>query len=301
MHVPVLLKEAVYGLNLRLGDKVIDATYGDGGHARAILEKIGPTGKLLGIDIDPENIKRASQTAANNLLLVNDNFVNLKKIVAKEKFGPVRAILLDLGWSSRQLKESGRGFSFAKDEPLDLRLSGQGPTAADILDDASKDELGRIFREYGEEKKWLTLASAIVRYRRRKKIEHTAELVKIIFEALGLREGNPTGRRHPATKVWQALRLAVNQELANLQAVLPPAVEILPTSGRLAVITFHSLEDRIVKQFFKSQAGRALKLINKKPIIASRAEVQSNPASRSAKLRIIEKVNTVNIEHRTQL
>lgn len=290
-HIPVLLKEAVEGLNLKTGDRVVDGTFGDGGHAQAILQNIGPSGQLLGIDLDPDNIRRAQEKAPNNLLLVNDNFVNLKKIVEEINFGPVKAILLDLGWSRTQLERGGRGFSFAKDEPLDLRLSRRGPRAADILNTYSLEELGRILREYGEERRWREIAEAIFQYRRNKKIESTLELVSIIVKALGLKEGDLRKRRvHPATKVWQALRVAVNRELENLAAALPQAVEVLSNGGRLAVISFHSLEDRIVKQYFKNQAPKNIKLVNKKPIRASRAEIKDNPGSRSAKLRIAEKL-----------
>lgn len=284
MHIPVLLNEVIEGLNLKKGAKVVDCTLGDGGHSQVILEKIGESGKLLSIDTDKENIKRA-KVKLPEVILVNDNFVNLAKILEKNNFGKVDAILMDLGWSTTQFEESGRGFSFQKpNEPLDMRLGGNGITAAEVLNTWTEADLGQIFRMYGEEEKWKQIAEQIFERRKKKKFE----IVDDILDIVG-RENR--GRLHPATKVFQALRIVVNEELKVLKDVLPQAVEALNQNGRLAVISFHSLEDRIVKNFFQDYAiKKQLAIITKKPITATEVELSKNPKSRSAKLRIAEKL-----------
>lgn len=307
-HFPVLLRDTINLLCLQPGDKVIDATFGEGGHSREILKKIGPEGWLLGIDADADNIARAKKIPKFNkrVILVNDNFCYLKKIAEKHNFYPVQAILMDLGWASRQFEESGRGFSFLRDEPLDMRYDRKSQisnlksqinfksqiqnsklTASIIVNEWSEAEIGRILREYGEERNWREIARAIVVARQKAPIKTTQDLVNLVL-SLKLKVRN--SRLHPATKVFQALRIAVNDELNNLRQVLPQAREILAPGGRLAVISFHSLEDRIVKQFFKSQSGKILKIITKKPITPSREEIKANPRSRSAKLRVAEKI-----------
>ncbi|MEK7680983.1 MAG: 16S rRNA (cytosine(1402)-N(4))-methyltransferase RsmH [Patescibacteria group bacterium] len=323
-HIPVLKNEVLESLQLKPGDNVVDCTLGDAGHSEAMLEKIAPEGKLLGIDLDIEAVLRAKRFLyrfEDSAILIRDNFANLQKIIEENKFAPVNAILMDLGWSSPQFAERGRGFSFQTDEPLDMRYdlschsekrsdeeslsqspNGQRsfvplrmttPTAADIVNNYSEQELARIFKNYGEENLGQEIAESIVQFRKKKKIERTGELTEIILEVyrkkLGTEKEVPwVGGLHPATKVFQALRIEVNQELGNLKRALPQAVEILAKGGRLAVISFHSLEDRIVKQYFKS--NRQIKLINKKPITASEEETKQNPQSRSAKLRVVEKI-----------
>ena len=305
-HIPVLLNKAVDALQLKPGMNVIDCTLGDAGHAEAVLEKISPKGKLLGIDLDVEAVLRAKRFLyrfGDKAIVVRNNFVNLKKIIEEINFNPVNAILMDLGWSSPQFAERGRGFSFQTDEPLDMRY-GQTTdyglqtteTAADIVNSYSEQELAGIFKNYGEENLSKEIAKAIMWFRKEKKIERTGELTEIILQVYRTKlhtdkEVPWVGGIHPATKVYQALRMEVNQELQSLKSALPQAVEVLSAGGRLAVITFHSLEDRIVKHFFKSIEHRQIKLVNKKPIIASEAEVAANPRARSAKLRIIEKLN----------
>ncbi|MFA7653464.1 MAG: 16S rRNA (cytosine(1402)-N(4))-methyltransferase RsmH [Candidatus Magasanikbacteria bacterium] len=306
-HVPVLLTEVVDGLDLKLGARVVDCTLGDGGHSEAILAKIGPKGKLLGIDADPESLMRAKQYLYNfngQSIFVRDNFVNLAKILQENKFISVDAILMDLGWSSPQFSERGRGFSFQQDEPLDMQYAPPvipakagmaGKTASAIVNESSEAELAKIFKSYGEEKFFKEITRAIIAKRQIAKIERTSQLVAIILqvyrEKLHTDKEIPwTGGTHPATQVFQALRIAVNDELGVLKSVLPQAVESLATNGRLAVITFHSLEDRIVKQYFQKENCKILKVINKKPIEASAEEVKNNPRSRSAKLRIVEKL-----------
>lgn len=283
-HLPVLLRDIINLLVLKPGSRIIDCTFGDGGHSRAILAA-APDAKLLGIDTDAENIIRAKkQKEFEKIILVNDNFRNLKEIALKNNFTEVNAVIMDLGWSSTQFEGSGRGFSFLRDEPLDMRLGAGELTAAEIVNSRSEAEIGRILREYGEERAWKKIAKAIVAKRRDTSIKTTGQLVEIIS---ALRLGRP-GKIHPATKTFQALRIVVNDELNALKQALPQAVEILKSGGRLAVISFHSLEDRLVKHFFQSQI-KSLLIITKKPIVPSRAEILANPRCRSAKLRIAEK------------
>ena len=290
-HVPVLMNEVVESLQLKLNANVIDCTLGDGGHAEMMLEKIAPEGKLLGIDTDRESILRAKQNLyrfGERAVFAQDNFINLKKIIEENKFGKVDGILMDLGWSSPQFEERGRGFSFQKNEPLDMRYdpSGNNQTAGEMINNLSEQELEKIFREYGEEKLSKKIAQLIVLRRGSGQVKTTQDLVVIIEEAYKYRRG----KIHPATKVFQALRIAVNNELGILKSVLPDAVEALNSGGRLSVITFHSLEDRIVKHYFKGQEGKILKIIYKKPIICADEEYAKNPRARSAKLRTIEKI-----------
>lgn len=301
-HVPVLLQEVVESLCLKPNMKIVDCTLGDAGHSDAILEKLGSTGKLLAIDADPEAVLRAKQFLykyENQVVFVRENFSHLQKIAEDHKFSPVQGILIDLGWSTPQFAERGRGFSFQEDEPLDMRYSGNAEsgkiTAAELLEEKSESELEYIFRMFGEENLSKDIARAIVLERKNKKIETTGQFVEIILRVYreklkSTKEVPWIGGLHPATKVFQALRIAVNEELGVLEEVLPQAIEILHSGGRLAVITFHSLEDRIVKHYFKSQENKSLRIITKKPIVCGKAEYDSNPPSRSAKLRVIEKI-----------
>ncbi len=305
-HIPVLQKEVLEALSLKSGDNVVDCTLGDGGHAEAMLSAIEPDGRLLGIDADPESLLRAKRYLyrfGEQALFARDNFVNLEKIVAEHNFFPIQAVLMDLGWSSPQFEERNRGFSFEPplggDEPLDMRYTpanGTTDTAAKIINQWSIKEIEEIFRRFGEEKYSQEIAEAIDLYRNKEAIETTKQLVGIILgvyrnklystkEVPWLR-----GNIHPATKVFQALRIVVNQELEVLKQALPQALKVLSTKGRLAVITFHSLEDRIVKQYFQSLPVEVATIITKKPIVASEDEVVRNPRSRSAKLRILEKL-----------
>jgi 16S rRNA (cytosine1402-N4)-methyltransferase len=298
-HIPVLPAETIAALALKSGDSAIDATLGDAGHAEAILRATAPNGKLLGIDADPEAILRAKQFLyefGERVRFVRDSFGNLSDIALRESFGPVRGILMDLGWSTPQFEERGRGFSFRKDEPLDMRYgAGGGRTAAELIAAADTDELEKIFREYGEEKFAKDIARAITEARRGSPIERTGQFTEIILSVYrkklrSAKEVPWAGGLHPATKVFQALRIAVNDELGVLERALPQAVDALAPGGRLAVITFHSLEDRIVKHFFKKYEGKTLRGVTKKPVICGTAEYDANPRARSAKLRVIEKL-----------
>lgn len=297
-HVPVLLTEVIDSLQLKPGMSVVDCTLGDAGHSEAILERTAPDGHLLGLDLDPESLLRAKQYLyrfGERANFVRSNFVHLKEIVDREHFVSVQAILMDLGWSSPQFAERGRGFSFEKDEPLDMRYGSTNETAESIVNTYSQKELELIFKNYGEEKLAKEIASAIIARRADMPFQTTAALVAVILvvyrEKLHSTKEIPwVGGIHPATKVFQALRIVVNKELDVLKEALPQAVGLLAPGGRLAVISFHSLEDRIVKHFFQTQENKTLKIITKKPLVASEEELKNNPRARSAKLRVIEKI-----------
>ena len=307
-HIPVLVRETVEALAVEPGGRYIDCTLGGGGHAAAILEQSSPGGQLLGIDADLEAIKVAEaklQAYSGSTLLINDNFVNLRAICIKYDFHPVHGILFDLGLSSLQLDNINRGFSFQHDAPLDMRLSpSQEITAADIVNTSSEAELAHIIKRYGEEAYSRQIAHHIVRTR---PIETTLQLVQVIERAVKGRRG----RIHPATKTFQALRIAVNHELEHLETALKQAVDLLGFEGRLVVTSYNSLEDRIVKQLMHRESKDCicppgtptcicghtarLRLINKKVITPSPAEVQLNPRSRSAKLRAAECIITQDV------
>jgi len=296
MHIPVLLREVLEYVNPQPGWKFIDATIDGGGHAMAIMERIVPGGKLLGIEWDSEllnqlKFKIQGSRFKDDIVLVNDSYANLREIAKKHGFYEVDGIFFDLGMSRWHLEEAGRGFSFLKDEPLDMRYSCQEfskKTAAEIVNKSSYDELVRILKEYGEERFAKSIAAAIVEARKRNPIKSTFQLVEIIKNSTPF--WYRRRRIHFATKTFQALRIAVNGELDNLRVGLQQAEELLKNKGRIAVISFHSLEDRIVKNFFKeSNKEKRLNIITKKPIRAGLAEISANPSARSAKLRVAEK------------
>ncbi|MBU2542585.1 16S rRNA (cytosine(1402)-N(4))-methyltransferase RsmH [Patescibacteria group bacterium] len=300
-HIPVLLNEVLDSLQLKPGMNVIDCTLGDAGHSDKILEATAPYGKLLGIDVDPEAILRAKQFLykyEDRVIFVRDSFVNLKKIVEENNFGTVNAIFMDLGWSTPQFEDRGRGFSFLRpEEKLDMRFAGNEMrmSATDIVNELDFKRLLMIFKKYGEENLSRKIVEAIVKTRKEKRIETVGELVEIILqvyrEKLKTQKEIPwIGGLHPATKVFQALRIAVNDELKVLEKALPQAVESLSPGGRLVVISFHSGEDRIVKTYFKKQNGKILNIINKKPIVCSEEEAGENLRARSAKMRVVEKM-----------
>lgn len=307
-HKPVLLQESLKALAIEPGGRYVDCTVGGGGHAAAILEKSAPGGQLLGIDADPNALEAARerlQDYKESALLVNDNFGNLRDICLKYKFYPVHGILLDLGLSSLQLG-GDRGFSFQNDTPLDMRFDpNQKVSAADIVNESSESKLAQIIRAYGEESQSYRIARSIINER---PITSTLQLAQIIEKAVGRR-----GKIHPATKTFQALRIAVNHELEHLESVLKQALDLLGYGGRLVVISYHSLEDRIVKQFMQQEAkgcicpprtpicicghNPRLKLINRKVIIPTEMEIKNNPRSRSAKLRAAESTATQSDGH----
>lgn len=294
MHVPVLQKEVIKYLNPKPNENFIDATLGLAGHTLAILEKTAPQGKVLGIEWDPILYQQLKENCRKwnlqkRLILVNDSYSNLKEIVKRENFRNISGILFDLGLSSWHLEESGRGFSFQKREPLDMRYSPENPlTAEKIVNYWSAQEIEKTLRENGEEPFSEKIAREIVGQRNIKPITHTSQLVEIIKKATPAWYKNR--KTHWATRTFQALRIAVNNELENLKKVLPQALEILEPEGRLVVISFHSLEDKIVKNFFREKAKENfLKILTKKPVRPSEKEIKINPRSRSAKLRACQK------------
>lgn len=292
IHKAVLTKEFLEYLNPKPNENFIDCTVGEGGHSIEILKKNGPNGKVLGIDLDPSQVESARLNLADfkeRIILINDSYSNLEEIVKEENFRPINGVLLDLGMSSRQLEKSGRGFSFQKDEVLDMRYDLQNPlTAEKVINEYSKDEIEKILINYGEEKFAGKIAEKITERRKIKRIKSTFELRDILEWTIPTKFRNR--RIHCATKTFQALRIAVNNELDNLIKVLPKALNVLSYGGRLAIISFHSLEDRIVKNFLKEkEKEKTVKILTKKPIIADRFEILKNPRARSAKLRALIK------------
>jgi len=282
IHKAVLQKEVLKYLDPKPNENFIDCTIDGGGHTASILDKNKPNGKVLGIEIDLELYQKLKLQDLSRLILVNDSYTNLKKIVKKCNFGPISGILFDLGMSSWHLEDSGRGFSFMRNEPLDMRYNPgvNSLTAEEIVNNYSQEEIEKILKEYGEERFAKRIAKRIVKER---PIKTTFQLVEIIKKVTPRRT-----KIHPATRTFQALRITVNDELNNLRKVLPQAIEILAPEGRIVVISFHSLEDRIVKRFFKGEKN--IKIITKKPITASEEEIKINPQSRSAKLRAVVKI-----------
>ncbi|MFH1611978.1 MAG: 16S rRNA (cytosine(1402)-N(4))-methyltransferase RsmH [bacterium] len=290
IHKPVLLNEVIDFLNPQSGEDFVDGTVGLGGHALKILEKTLPNGKVLGIDQDTESLKTLKSRNVERLVLTQSNFVNLNKIVEENGFSKVDGVLLDLGISSWQLEKSGRGISFQKTELLDMRMDPENNelTAEEIVNTWSQEELERIFFEYGGEKFSRRIVRNIIEERKKNRIKTTYELVGLIIRAYPQRK---VRKIHPATKVFQALRIAVNKELENLDKVLPQILEILKPSGRFVIISFHSAEDRIVKNFIRdNKRDNLLSILTKKPIVPTREEVDNNPRSRSAKLRAAVKI-----------
>ncbi len=285
IHKPVLLNEVINVLNPQPGEFFIDGTFGGGGHSQAILEKIGENGKLLVIDWNKKAIANGKlQMANSNVVFVQDNFANLSEILEKNNFPKADGLLLDLGISSDELENSGRGFSFRKDEPLLMTYSDQEIPVRDLLRQLNKEELAEIIKNYGEENWAIKIAEAIKERLRKKTIETSKEFAELISEALP--KNYEHGRIHQATRTFMALRIYANKELENLEKVLKNINKVLKNKGRVAIISFHSLEDRLVKNYFRDLAKEnLLEIITKKPITATREEVLQNPRSRSAKLR----------------
>ncbi len=303
-HIPVLLQECIDGLYIKENGVYIDGTAGGGGHSYHIARQLN-SGMLYSFDVDPTAIKIASQRLMGlNAKVINSNFRNAKVALAPFGVSKIDGALLDLGVSSHQLDTAQRGFTYNEDAPLDMRMSQSGRTAADILNSFERQEIADILKHYGEEAYAWNIAGKIVEFRKSKQFETSFELMECIHAALpaAIRRKN----KNPARKTFQALRIAVNEELTALKEGLEQIFDMLAPNGRFCVISFHSLEDRIVKQLFKSWqtactcppqfpvcvcGGSAkAKAISKKPITASEAELQNNVRARSAKLRIIEKL-----------
>ena len=293
-HTPVLIDEVVKGLALKAGDVVFDGTLGGGGHAAEICARIGGKGTLVGVDLDEDAVRRTEEMMKKGVCaarLSKANFRNLDAVLEKEGFREIDKALFDLGMSSFEMEASGRGFSFRRDEPLLMTFDSDPNygvlTAGEIINEWSEEEITRILREYGEERFASRIAQALVARRAEKRIERTAELAEIVNASIPAR----FRRGDSPAKTFQALRIAVNDELDALREGLAKAAGRLASSGRIAVISFHSLEDRIVKQYFKELAvGGAFRILTKKPIVPSAEETGRNPRARSAKLRIIAKV-----------
>ncbi len=287
-HTPVLLEEVLRQLKPRSGGLYVDGTLGGGGHAEAILRASEPDGWVIGLDRDDEAIAachvRLSEFGAR-AQLVTANFSELRDVLAKLQVAGVDGVIFDLGVSSRQLDEPARGFSFLRDGPLDMRMNQTASlTAREVLATETQEELARIFFEFGEERRSRTIAKRIVEQRKREPLETTAQLVRLVEGVIGPKRG----KVHPATRVFQALRIHVNRELESLREGLVAATEALNPGGRLVVISFHSLEDRIVKWFFRET--QSLRVLTKKPLMAGEEECAANARSRSAKLRAAEKI-----------
>jgi 16S rRNA (cytosine1402-N4)-methyltransferase len=286
IHTAVLKNEVIKCLDPKPDENFIDCTIGEGGHSEQILLKNGPNGKVLGIDLDPQQISASQWLQAmfqERVMLVNDSYANLKEIVERKNLGPVNGILLDLGMSSAQLEGREKGFSFKLEQGLDMRYNDQASdlTAEKIVNDWQEEKIEKILREYGEEKFSKKIAKNIVEERKKGRVKTTFQLIEIIKNSTP--KSYQAKKIHCSTQTFQALRIAVNDELENIKRVLPQALSILSDQGRLAVISFHSLEDRIVKKFFNETPE--LKILTKKPVAASREEIRKNPRARSAKMR----------------
>jgi len=292
LHIPVMRREVIDFLALKPGMCVVDATLGLGGHAEAILEKIAPSGRLIAIDRDVESLVLAKERLkgfASNIEFVNEDFRNIDRVVSGLNLKAADAVLFDLGISSFQLDESDRGFSFTNDGPLDMRMDRNSYISAyDLVNNLSVKELSNILRTFGEERFHYRIASRLSLERQKSPIASTKQLAEVVLRAMPYKA--KWSNIHPATRTFQALRIAVNRELEALDEGLSKAIRILTSGGRICVISFHSLEDRIVKRRFLSLAhNNELAIITKKPICASVEEINSNPRSRSAKLRCAER------------
>lgn len=302
-HQPVLYQEIIHALKPHAGGKYIDGTVGAGGHAAGILQASSPTGLLLGLDVDPHALKLAArrlEAYGDRVTLLQASYITLEEQLEIQDWPAVDGILLDLGISSMQVDTAERGFSFLKEAPLDMRFDPNAPlNAAQVVNELPEKELADLIYRYGEERKSRQIARAIVHNR---PIETTTQLAGVIASVVRPEKSG----LHPATRTFQALRIIVNQELENLQVVLPQAVEALAAGGRLGVISFHSLEDRIVKQFFRRESTdcicpprqpvctcghkATIQEITRRPIMATEEEIQLNPRARSARLRVAEKL-----------
>lgn len=295
MHVPVLQSEVMECLDPKPNENFVDGTIDGGGHARLILAKTKPHGRILGIDLTPELIVKLkrdliSEGQDQRVVLISDNFARLEDIVRENKFHPVNGLILDLGFSTWHLEQSGRGFSFMANQRLDMRFDPREELNAwTIVNRWSEDEIGALIRDYGQENFWRRIAANIVADRQLNPIDSTKDLVQTINKSVP--EWYRHRKIHPATKTFQALRIVVNRELSNLARVLPQAISVLAPGGRLAIISFHELEDRMVKQFLKTEeeSGR-IELITKRAIKPSEKEIVQNRRSHSARLRAARKI-----------
>jgi 16S rRNA (cytosine1402-N4)-methyltransferase len=304
-HVPVLVREVVDALQPAVGERYLDGTFGGGGYTTALLDKADC--QVIALDRDPDAIAAGQALAArypSRLLLVEGRFGDMVELLQAEGVQEVDGVALDLGVSSMQFDQPERGFSFRASGPLDMRMEKRGPSAADLVNESDEPELADIFWRYGEERRSRRVAHAIVEQRKHKRIETTGELAEIVRRAVGV---SAKDESDPATRAFQALRIAVNDELGELERGLAAAEQVLAPGGRLAVVSFHSLEDRAVKEFVRARSGRTpapsrhapprkeqraatLRDLTRRPVLPSDAEVAANPRARSARLRVAEKI-----------
>jgi 16S rRNA (cytosine1402-N4)-methyltransferase len=294
-HTPVMVKQVIHFLEPETDRVYLDGTLGTGGHAEALLERSGPSGKVIGFDADAETLGIARERLAEygeRAVLIHSRFDNVLQELADRGEDKVHGVLLDLGISRVQLEMPGRGFSFSRDEPLDMRMDrSQGLSAAEILNSSTEEQMAHLFRTYGEERWARRVAKAVLMTREiRGDLETTQDFVKTIWHALPRNLRNKHARIHPATRCFQALRIAVNHELDALQAFLDDLPDLLPTGGRCCIISFHSLEDRIVKEQFRSWEGSLFRRLHKKVVRPDREEVLQNRLSRSARIRAAERL-----------
>jgi 16S rRNA (cytosine1402-N4)-methyltransferase len=304
-HVPVLVREVVDALQPAVGERYLDGTFGGGGYTTALLDKADC--QVIALDRDPDAIAAGQALAArypSRLLLVEGRFGDMVELLQAEGVQEVDGVALDLGVSSMQFDRPERGFSFRASGPLDMRMEKRGPSAANIVNESDEAELADIFWRYGEERRSRRVAHSIVEHRKHKRIETTGELAEIVRRAVGV---SAKDESDPATRAFQALRIAVNDELGELERGLAAAEQVLAPGGRLAVVSFHSLEDRAVKEFVRARSGRTpapsrhapprkeqraatLRDLTRRPVVPSDAEVAANPRARSARLRVAEKI-----------
>jgi len=285
MHQPVLLEQVIKYLNPQPNENFIDCTIGEAGHTRAILELNAPEGRVLGIDVDADSLKRVEPQ--ERLILAHGNFKNLKKIAEENRFMNINGILFDLGLSSWQIEESGKGFTFKKDEPLMMILNGsQEVSAEELVNNWPEESLVEIFTNFGEERYSRRVVAAIVKERKLHRIKTTLQLRNIILKSIPFGSTRRGAVNRVLARIFQALRIVVNDEMENLKSGLEQAVEIVAPGGRVVVISFHSVEDRIVKYFFREKREQGtLRILTEKPVTADEVEISFNNRSRSAKLR----------------
>jgi len=309
IHIPVLLKEVLYYLNLKQGDIIFDGTLGGAGHTVEIIKAIAPTGKVIGVDLHCQTLSTAASSLKNfseNVFLVNDNFANIRKILKRINIKSIDGMLLDLGLSSFLIEKSKRGFSYLKNEKLDMRFGdSDNMNASDVVNKYSQGKLIEIFRKYGEERWSRSIAKNIVNYRKSSDIKTTGELVEIIKYSIP-RKFKHKRRGHPAKRIFQAIRMEVNKELDNLKMAIEDGFEMLRSGGRMVIISYHSLEDRMVKSSFLEYEGKCIcppdfpvcrcgrkkraEIITKKVVRPGIEEIRSNPRSKNARLRVLEKL-----------
>ena len=310
VHIPVLRKEVIHHLKLKKGDIIFDGTLGGAGHTIAIIKAIAPTGKIIGVDLNSQAIgtatsKLKSEGLKDSVIVVKGNFADVGSILIDNKITKLNGFLLDLGLSSMLIERSGRGFSYLKKEKLDMRFTSKSRlTASDILNTYSVEKLREIFFKYGEERWSARIAKQVDDYRKKKKIASTEELIEIIDKSIPASYRRQT-RGHPAKRVFQALRIEVNRELDNLEKAIRDGIDYLKPGSRMVVISYHSLEDRIVKKLFLSFEGKCIcpddfpecrcgaqnkgRVITRKPVRSSQEEINKNPRAKSAKMRVFEK------------